>query len=46
VFAGGSLVVVADTLARTLFAPLSVPVGVITALVGVPTFLFLQRRAR
>jgi iron complex transport system permease protein len=42
--AGGALVVVADTLARTLFAPMSVPVGVITALVGVPTFLVLQRR--
>jgi iron complex transport system permease protein len=42
---GGAFVVVADTLARTLFAPLSVPVGVITALIGVPTFLWLQRRA-
>lgn len=45
VFAGGALVVVADTLARTLFAPQQVPVGVITALIGVPTFLWLQRRA-
>jgi len=44
--AGGALVVCADTLARTLFAPLQVPVGVITALIGVPTFLWLQRRAR
>jgi iron complex transport system permease protein len=45
VFAGGALVVVADTLARTLFAPQQVPVGVVTALIGVPTFLWLQRRA-
>jgi iron complex transport system permease protein len=45
VFAGGALVVVADTLARTVFAPQQVPVGVITALIGVPTFLWLQRRA-
>ncbi|MEO6749812.1 MAG: iron ABC transporter permease [Casimicrobiaceae bacterium] len=44
VFAGGALVIVADTLARTLFAPQQVPVGVITALIGVPTFLWLQRR--
>lgn len=42
---GGALVVVADTLARSLFAPQQIPVGVITALIGVPTFLWLQRRA-
>jgi iron complex transport system permease protein len=44
VFAGGTLVMVADTLARTAFAPQQVPVGVITALLGVPTFLWLARR--
>lgn len=42
--AGGTLLVVADTLARTLVAPLQLPVGVITALVGVPAFLFLLAR--
>jgi iron complex transport system permease protein len=42
---GGALVVVADTLARTAFAPLQLPVGVLTALIGVPVFLwFLVRR--
>lgn len=42
--AGGSLVVLADTLARTLLAPQQLPVGAITALVGVPAFLFLLHR--
>lgn len=39
--AGGSLLLLADTAARTLVAPQQLPVGVITALIGVPTFLFL-----
>lgn len=41
---GGSLLVVADTLARSLLAPIQLPVGVITALLGVPAFLFLLTR--
>ncbi len=44
--AGGALLTVADTLARTLLAPEQLPVGVITALLGVPTFLFLLYRSR
>lgn len=39
--AGGSLLLLADTLARTLVAPQQLPVGVITALLGVPTFIAL-----
>jgi len=42
--AGGSLLVVADTLARTLVAPQQLPVGVLTALLGVPVFLYLLSR--
>ena len=42
--AGGSLLVLADTLARTLLAPQQLPVGVITALLGVPAFLWLLSR--
>jgi iron complex transport system permease protein len=42
--AGGSLLVLADTLARTLIAPQQLPVGVLTALIGVPVFLFLLSR--
>jgi iron complex transport system permease protein len=45
VLAGGTLLVLADTLARTLVAPLQLPVGVITALLGVPAFLFLLTRS-
>jgi iron complex transport system permease protein len=42
--AGGTLVVLADTIARTAFAPLQLPVGVLTALIGVPVFLWLLAR--
>lgn len=37
--AGGTFLVLADTLARTIIAPQQLPVGVITALIGVPVFL-------
>lgn len=42
---GGSFLVVADTLARSMIAPRQLPVGVLTALVGVPLFLVLLYRA-
>jgi iron complex transport system permease protein len=42
--AGGSLLVIADTLARTVVAPQQLPVGVLTALLGVPAFLYLLSR--
>lgn len=42
--AGGSLLVLADTLARSVIAPAQLPVGVLTALIGVPVFLFLLAR--
>jgi iron complex transport system permease protein len=42
--AGGSLLVIADTLARTIVAPQQLPVGVLTALIGVPVFLYLLTR--
>jgi iron complex transport system permease protein len=37
--AGGAFLVLADTLARSVLAPQQLPVGVITALIGVPVFL-------
>lgn len=43
---GGILLTLADTLARVLVAPEQLPVGVITALLGVPTFLYLLHRNR
>ena len=42
--AGGALLMLADTLARSLVAPQQLPVGVLTALIGVPVFLFLLSR--
>ncbi len=42
--AGGALLMLADTLARSLIAPQQLPVGVLTALIGVPIFLFLLSR--
>ncbi|WP_203143549.1 FecCD family ABC transporter permease [Marinobacter mangrovi] len=42
--AGGALLMLADTFARTLIAPRQLPVGVLTAAVGVPLFLYLLRR--
>jgi iron complex transport system permease protein len=41
---GGALLVIADTLARSVVAPLQLPVGVLTALLGVPVFLWLLQR--
>ncbi len=43
--AGGALLTLADTLARTVVAPQQLPVGVLTALIGVPAFLYLLTRS-
>ena len=43
---GGLFLVLSDTLARTILAPRQLPVGVVTALLGVPLFLLLLNRAR
>jgi iron complex transport system permease protein len=39
-------VVLADTVARTAFAPVELPLGVLTGLLGAPTFLWLLRGRR
>jgi iron complex transport system permease protein len=44
--AGGSYLVLADTLARTLLAPQQLPVGVVTALIGAPVFLYQLHQLR
>jgi iron complex transport system permease protein len=44
--AGGSFLVLADTLARSVIAPQQLPVGVITALIGVPVFLLQLHHVR
>lgn len=43
---GGALLVAADTAARTIVAPRQLPVGALTAMIGVPFFLVLMRRAQ
>lgn len=45
-FLGALLAVLADWLARTVIAPLELPVGVLTALLGAPAFLALFLRGR
>ncbi len=42
---GGAFMVLADIVARTAVRPLELPVGVVTALVGVPVFALLLRRS-
>ena len=44
ILAGGSLLLLADTLARTVVAPVQLPVGVVMAFIGVPSFLYLLLR--
>lgn len=43
--AGGALVIAADTVARVALRPVELPLGAVTALVGVPFFLVQLRRA-
>lgn len=38
---GGIYLVIADTLSRTIMSPLQLPVGVLTAFIGIPLFLYL-----
>ena len=44
--AGGGFVVIADLLARIILAPTEIPVGIITAIIGAPFFIYLLRRSR
>ena len=43
---GGAMVVLADLMGRTLFAPVEIPCGIVTAVVGAPFFLYLLLRTR
>ena len=42
--AGGAVVTLADTAARTLFSPLEIPVGIFMSFIGGPFFLYLLKR--
>ena len=44
--AGATFLVFADLLARVILAPTPIPVGIVTAIVGAPFFLYLLRRSR
>lgn len=46
VLLGGSFLMMADSLARTIIAPQQLPVGVLTAVLGVPAFLLILYRSR
>lgn len=46
VLLGGAFLTVADTLARTVVAPQQLPVGVLTAIIGVPLMLWLLGKRR
>src|SRR5690606_6307421 len=43
VFLGGTTVMLCDTIARTLFAPMEIPVGIIMSVLGAPFFLYLLK---
>jgi iron complex transport system permease protein len=43
---GATLLVIADSLARTLAAPAELPIGIVTAAIGAPFFLHLLLRQR
>lgn len=46
ILGGGSMLLLADMLARILLAPSTLPVGIVTALAGAPFFLWILRRAK
>lgn len=42
---GGAIVVLADLVGRTIFAPIEIPCGIVTSVVGAPYFLYLLYRS-
>ena len=45
-FFGASFLILCDTLARTIIAPTEIPVGIITAMLGGPFFVWLLKRPK
>lgn len=43
---GAALVMACDTIARTIFMPIEIPVGIVMAIIGAPFFLYLLRRRK
>ena len=46
IFFGASFLIICDTLARTIIAPTEIPVGIITAMLGGPFFVWLLKRPK
>ncbi|MFC1947491.1 FecCD family ABC transporter permease [Chloroflexota bacterium] len=46
VLTGAIFMIIADLIARTVMAPTEIPIGIITAICGVPFFLYLLRRRK
>jgi len=44
--AGAGFLMLADLIARTIMAPVELPVGIVTAMPAAPFFLYLLRRAK
>lgn len=44
--AGGAFLVIADLIARVVLAPVEIPVGIVTAIIGAPFFIYLLRHTR
>lgn len=44
--AGGVFLLICDTLARTILAPTEIPIGIVTAFLGAPFFIFLAFKAK
>ena len=44
--AGGVVLLMSDTIARTILSPREIPVGIITSIIGVPFFLYLLIRSK
>jgi iron complex transport system permease protein len=43
---GASFLIICDTVARTIIAPTEIPVGIITAMLGGPFFVWLLKRKK
>jgi len=46
IIGGATVLLLADLVARVVLAPQVIPVGIVTALVGAPFFLWVLRRAK
>ena len=42
---GGLLVLVSDTIGRTIMKPYEIPAGIVTCIIGAPFFLYLLKRS-